>query len=260
MNPDMKQETFEKAKRLRFHSLPHLWAEGTLEHRAFLAQVVVAESEERSRRRFNMCLKKTSLKHWRPMAEFDWNWPKKIDRPLLENLLTLDFLEGRGNVVLMGPNGVGKTMIAQNLVHQAAIRGLPARFVECSTLLTTLVKETHSSGLEKALQAFAKPKLLAIDELGYLSFEAKHADLLFQLIHRRVETGSTIITTNRAFGQWTEVFPNASSLTALLDRLLERADVVQIEGPSYRAKNFEERKRQRQQKKPLDMEELQKIF
>ncbi len=256
----MKQDTFDKAKKLRFHAAPYLWEEGTAEQRAYLARVVGEEFAERHRRKLNMCLKKAHLKHWNPMSSFDWTWPSKVDRALIEELLTLDFLEGRGNVVLMGPNGVGKTMIATNLIHQAALKGIPARFVECSTLLATLVKEAHSSGLERALQSFTKPKLLAIDELGYLSFEAKHADLLFQLIHRRAQSGSTIITTNRSFGQWTEVFPNSSSLTALLDRLLERADVIKIEGNSYRAKNFEARKLQRQKKGKSEAEIHTEIF
>ncbi len=237
----MKTEMLLLAKSLRIHALEILWDELSHENRLNIRHFLDEEAKERQRRRLNLYLRKASLKNLTPMTEFDWGWPKKLNRNLVEELFTLDFIKDCGNVVLVGPNGVGKTMLAMNLVEQAAQKGIHAKFVECSTLLSTLVKESTTVGLEKALQSFVKPKLLAIDEVGYLSFDSRHADLLFQLIHKRTQQSSTIITTNKSFGEWREVFPNAASLTALIDRLLERAEVVLIEGNSYRVKRFEER-------------------
>ena len=200
-----------------------------------------AAPDLRQQRSLARYVKSNGIVDMEPMANFDWDWPKKIDRDQIEELFNLDFLGERANVVLVGSAGIGKTMIAKNLVDHASRRGQAALFVESSRLMADLVSETTRRGLEQALARYTKPKLLAIDELGYLSYDARFADLLFQLIHRRTKQASTIITTNRSFAEWPSVFPNAASVTALVDRVIERCEVVHIEGESYRGKRFAER-------------------
>ncbi len=148
-------------------------------------------------------------------------------------------------MILAGPNGVGKTMIAQNLVHAAVLRGYTARPVTASELLNDLAAQEGSGALGRRLTRVCRPALLAIDEVGYLSYDTRHADLLFEVISRRYQQRSTIITTNRPFQEWNQVFPNASCVVALVDRIVHRAEVVQIEGASYRLKEAKEREARR---------------
>ena len=166
---------------------------------------------------------------------------QKIDRELVEELLTLDFLKEAGNAVLLGPSGTGKTTIAKNLVHQAVLLGHSALFITASELLNDLVAQESTPALGRRMRRYCQPALLAIDEVGYLSYDSRHADLLFQVVSRRTEQRSTIVTTNKPFGEWGGVFPNASCVVALVDRLVQRAEVVQIDGESYRLKDAQER-------------------
>ncbi|MEW5705177.1 MAG: ATP-binding protein, partial [Pseudomonadota bacterium] len=186
---------------------------------------------------------------FKPLADFDWNWPKKIDRDLIEDLFCLDFIAENGNVVLAGPNGVGKTLIAQNLAYQAVLKGHTVRFITASELLNELAAQDSPSALARRLRCFSRPTLLVIDEVGYLSYNTRHADLLFDIVSRRHQQRSTIITTNRIFSEWHEVFPNASSVVALIDRLVHKAEVVTIDGESYRLKEAKERSEQRRQER-----------
>lgn len=190
-------------------------------------------------------LQGTRLRDFEPLAGFDWAWPKRIRRDEIEDLFTLEFLKDKMNIVFLGPSGVGKTTFAQNLVHEAARKGHEAMFVEAIVMLGDLIGEQTRSGVEKALKKYAKPKLLAIDEVGYLSYDSRHADLLLRVIQMRHRTCSTVVTTNRPFSEWREMFPNASSVVALVDRLAENCAVVQIEGDSYRGKRALERRTQR---------------
>jgi DNA replication protein DnaC len=140
-------------------------------------------------------------------------------------------------------------MLTQNLVHQAALAGYPSRFVTASQLLNELAAEKSPSSLSRRLGAVARPQLLAIDEVGYLSYDSEHADLLFEVVSRRHESKSTILTTNRPFSEWGAVFPNASCVVALVDRLVHRAEVVPIEADSYRLKEAKEREAERTAKR-----------
>ena len=145
------------------------------------------------------------------------------------------------NVVLMGPNGVGKSMLACNLGHQALIEGKTVLFTTAGQLLGDLAALDSDSLLRRRIRHYAAPDLLLIDEVGYLSYSNRHADLLFELISRRYEHKSTVITTNRAFKEWGEVFPNAACTVSLIDRLVHRCEVVAIEGESYRLKEAKAR-------------------
>ena len=202
-------------------------------------QVAALEEKERARRGIERRLKRSRLETFKPMADFDWNWPTKIERPLVESILRLDFLEEPRNVVLAAPQGLGKTMIAQNVAHNAALAGHGVLFISAAQLLLDLGAQESARALERRLKHYAKIGLLVLDEIGFLAFDNRNADLLFQVISRRYEKKSTVLTTNLAFSAWPTIFPNATCATALIDRVVHHADVVAIEGESYRAREAE---------------------
>lgn len=155
------------------------------------------------------------------------------------------------NVVLVGPNGVGKTTLARNLAHRAVIHGHTVLFTSAGQLLGDLAALDSDSALRRRLRHYAAPALLCIDEVGYLSYSNRHADLLFELISRRYEQKCTLVTTNRPFAEWREVFPNAACVVSMVDRLMHNAEIVAIDGDSYRVKEARERAEQRaKQRKP----------
>ena len=198
------------------------------------------EERERQQRSLERRIRNAKLGSFKPLADFDWSWPEQIDQELVEELLSLGFLRDQANVVLLGPHGVGKTTIAQNLTYQAVLAGYTARHLSASELLNDLAGQVTPSALAKRLQHYQRPVLLAIDEVGYLSYDSRFADLLFEVVSRR-EGKSTVITTNRPFSEWKVVFPDATSVVALIDRLIHRVEIVKIEGKSYRKKESEER-------------------
>lgn len=213
--------------------------------------VLSIEEQERSRRGLQRRLKRSRLERFKPMVDFDWNWPSKIDRPLVESALRLDFIEDARNIVLVAPQGLGKSMIAQNIVHQAVIQGHGALFISAAQLLLDLAAQESARALERRFKHYARVGLLVIDEIGFLAFDARNADLLFQVITRRYEKKSVVLTTNLAFRDWSTIFPNATCATALIDRVVHHADVIAIEGESYRAREADaQAKARRARKKP----------
>ncbi|MCP4379286.1 MAG: ATP-binding protein, partial [bacterium] len=145
----------------------------------------------------------------------------------------------------VGPNGVGKSTIARNIAHQAVLQGHNVLFTGASQMLNELAAQDGDGALKRRLAQYARPHLLAIDEVGYLSYSNRHADLLFEIVSRRYEERSTLITTNRPFQEWSEVFPNAACVVSLVDRLVHHSEIITIEGESYRLKEAKEH-RQRQ--------------
>jgi DNA replication protein DnaC len=202
-------------------------------------QVATIEDKDRAQRGLERRLKRSRLEQFKPMADFDWSWPTKIDRPLVESVVRLDFLDEPRNVVLAAPQGLGKTMIAQNVAQQAILRGYGVLFISAAQLLLDLGAQESTRALERRLQHYAKIGLLILDEIGFLAFDSRNADLLFQVISRRYEKKSTVLTTNLAFRDWPSIFPNATCATALIDRVVHHADVIAIEGDSYRAREAE---------------------
>ncbi|MEI6219135.1 MAG: IS21-like element helper ATPase IstB [bacterium] len=223
-------------------------AKGRWSARQMLEHLAQIEAGERSRRSLESRLRLSGIKSFKPMADFDWAWPEKIERDVIERALTMDFLHEGRNLVLVGANGLGKTMIAQNLCHAAVLAGSSALFRSAPALLEDLHRQTPE-GRRRKLRGYANVGLLCIDEVGYLSFDDKAADLLYEVINRRYERKSVVITTNRPFKEWNEVFPNATCIVTMLDRLLHHAEVTLIEGESYRVKESEIEAAARRRKK-----------
>ena len=216
--------------------------------RQVLEQVAQVEADERSRSSLERRLRLSGIKSFKPMADFDWSWPAKIERDVLERALALDFIQEGRNLVLVGRNGLGKTMIAQNICHAAVLAGSSVLFRSAPALLEELQRQS-AEGRRRKLRSYANVGLLCIDEVGYLSFDDKAADLLYEVINRRYERKSVIVTTNRPFKEWNEVFPNATCIVTLLDRLLHHADVTVLEGNSYRVRESEQETAARRRRK-----------
>ena len=204
-------------------------------HGRFLEHLIAGEAARRDEALVRRRVKAARLPSIKTLDGFDWSWPKKINRAQIQQLFRLDFLSQHGNVVLLGGVGVGKTHLAIALAHTACLQGQTTLFASAVDIVNTLAAAQATGGIKRELARLLKPALLVVDELGYLPIDKFGADALFQVISQRYERGSTVITTNRAFKQWPEVFNNDSTLTsALLDRLLHHAESVVIEGPSYR--------------------------
>jgi DNA replication protein DnaC len=213
-----------------------------------LEQLAQSEIAERSRRSLERRLRLSGIKRFKPMADFEWTWPAKIEREIIERAFTLDFIPEARNLVLVGRNGLGKTMIAQNICHAAVLAGHSVVFRSAAALLEELHRQSPE-GRRYKLRTYANVGLLCIDEVGYLSFDDKAADLLYEVINRRYERKPVILTTNRPFKEWNEVFPNATCIVTLLDRLLHHADVTVIDGDSYRVRESEQETAARRRKK-----------
>jgi len=155
-------------------------------------------------------------------------------------MMQLDFLSTASNIILLGSNGVGKSTIAQNIAYQAVMQGHTVLFTTAANMLNDLAAQDGDNALRRRLKHYARPTLLIIDEVGYLTYSNRHADLMFEIINQRYEQRSTLVTTNLPFAQWNEVFPNASCVVSLIDRLVHHSEVIAIEGKSYRMKEAKE--------------------
>lgn len=231
----------EQVAELKLHGLLAHWDELDEQALTQLAQWVDWESRERQQRGLQRRLRAARIGRFKPLADFDWDWPTQCDRDAITALMRLAFLAEGLNIVLVGPNGVGKTLIAQNLAYQAVMQGHSALFTTAAQMLTDLAGQDGDLALRRRLAHYARPDLLVIDEIGYLSYGTRHADLLFEIINRRYERKPTLITTNRPFAEWGEVFPNAACVVSIVDRLIHHAEVLVIEGESYRMREAKER-------------------
>jgi DNA replication protein DnaC len=213
-----------------------------------LEHVVTLEAQDRARRSLERRLSRSKRGRFKPIADYDWSWPKRIDRDGIEAALRLEFLERAGNLVLVAPQGLGKTMIAKNIAHHAIQAGHSVLFVTAAQMLLDLAGQDSARALDRRLRHYHRYALLVVDEIGYLSYDNRNADLFFQVVSRRYEQKSLVLTTNLAFSDWPTVFPNATSATALIDRLVHHADVIAIEGESYRRREAEADKKSRRRK------------
>lgn len=238
--PKTNDELTAQLKRLDLRvtaqSLEDLLTRATTQHwgpRQLLEEVARSETQDLARRSLERRLAQARLHRFKPLVDFNWGWPKKIDRGWVERALTLEFLTQGRNLVLCGPHGVGKTMIAKNIAYTAVLAGYTVLFRTAGDLLADL--DSDSPGLRRRkFRFYARPALLAIDEVGQITYDSHAADLLFEIVNHRYERNSIVVTTNRGFKGWNAVFPNATSVAALLDRLTHHADITLIQGDSYR--------------------------
>ena len=206
----------------------------------WVERVIDIEDRERKRRSLERRLANARIGAFKPVADFDWTWPKRIDRPLIEELLSLAFVGDATNIILVGPNGIGKTMLIKNILHHAVLSGFTARFTMASDMLHELAAQDSGASLARRLRRFTGPQLLAIDEVGYLNYDNRYADLLFEVVTRRYLTQPVLISTNKPFSEWADVFSSAACVVTLVDRLIHRSEIVQLDGESYRLREAKE--------------------
>ncbi len=247
----MTQATLEQLRQsatdLKLYGLLAHWDE--LDHPTpdWVGQLLNWEASERQQRGLQRRLRNARLGAFKPLADFDWQWPKLLDQAAVLSLMNLAFMQQDKplNPIFIGSNGTGKTSIAKNIAHQAVLNGYTVMFTTAAQMLNDLAAIDSDSGLKRRLKYYAQPQLLVIDELGYLSYSNRHADLLFEIINRRYETRSTLVTTNRPFDEWNEVFPNAACVVSLVDRLIHHSEILVFEGDSYRMKEATEKKQRK---------------
>ena len=190
---------------------------------------VVAES------RAQAALKRSGIFPATTLDAYDFDYPKQIDRDIVAKAATLDFIRDKSNVVFIGPSGVGKTHLANAIGQLACLRGYRVRFAIAADLVNDLVAGQAKNTLQRRLAMWAAYDLLLVDELGYLSFDARGSDLLYQVFNRRYQRSSTIVTTNLPFKDWGQLFPSAAAASAIADRLVHRGVLVHITGKSKRS-------------------------
>ena len=207
-----------------------------------VAAIVEVERRDRNRRSLERRAKFSRIGSFKPIADYDFEYPTKISRAMVQRAIALTFFEDGGNIVLIGPHGVGKTMILKNICHEAVAAGHTARFLTAGQLIGDLTGTDSPTALQRKIKQLCRVDLLGIDELGYLSYNSRAADLLFEIVSRRHEERRPIVlSTNLAYKDWGTVFPNATCTVALVDRLTHRADTIRIVGESWRRKEAEER-------------------
>ena len=212
-------------------------AEKQFSHSSFFANMIYGEANAKKERAAQRRIQQARFPVIKTLEEFRWEHPGKINRDLIRHLFTLEFVERKANAVFLGGPGLGKTHLLTALAYQACSRGCRVRFDTAINIINRLDAAQKTGNFGAAMRTYTSPHILCIDELGYLPINQRGADLLFQVISSRYERGSMIITSNRQFDKWPEIFNNDPTITsAILDRILHHCEVVVIEGTSYRMK------------------------
>ncbi len=204
------------------------------DHVRYLSHLAEAEAGLKQDRATERRIRLARFPVIKTLDAFQWSWPEKINRLQVQNLFRLEFIKDKGNVIVLGDVGLGKTHLAIALGHQACLKGHSVLFVTAIDVINALAAAQTSGRLMQEMKKYTRPALLVLDELGYLPINKQGADLLFQVISHRYEQGAMMITSNRAFKNWPEIFNNDSTLTSgLLDRLLHHSQTVVIEGKAF---------------------------
>lgn len=220
-----------------FEALAKQAAQDHLSHVAYLTHLSEGETNRRQERAVARRIQQARFPVIKTLEQFSWSWPKKINRPQIQNLFRTQFIQEKSNAVFLGGVGLGKTHLAIALGYEACLKGHSVLFTSTIEAINTLIAAKKAGRLKYELNKYLKPALLVLDELGYLPIDKQGADLLFQMISGRYERGSLLITSNRAYKEWAEIFNNDATLTsAALDRLVHHCETAVIEGPSYRTR------------------------
>jgi DNA replication protein DnaC len=225
--------------RENYESMAKQAAEKQWDHVHYLAELIQAQTHQRRDRATERRISQARFPQIKTLEQFNWSWPKKINQQQVRNLFRLKWIEDKSNVIFISGVGLGKTHLATALGYEACLKGYSVLFSTAVEAINNLTAAKAAGRLKQELNKYLKPDLIVCDELGYLPIDKTGADLLFQIISHRYEKGSLIVTTNRVFKDWPEIFNNDSTLTsALLDRLLHHTETVVIEGDSYRMKEI----------------------
>ena len=234
----------EKAKALGLYGVLRNWEQFGASD--WLPHLIECEEQERAKRGLERRTKSSRLGRFKPLADFDWSHPQEIDRARIEALFSLEFIVDVTNIILVGPSGAGKTMIAQNLAHHAVLQGYTSLFVTTSALLHDLAEQRTSSALTARLKHYARPDILVIDELGYFDPSTSNAEHLFELVTHRYQSKPIVLTSNLGVSQWSSVFPSSACLVPMVDRLIHYSEILTITvNESFRLKDARIREAQR---------------
>jgi DNA replication protein DnaC len=207
-------------------------------HVDYLARLIDGEAQSRQQRAVVRRIAAARFPTLKLLEDFQWSWPKKINRAQVQNLFRLAFVPDKANVIFLGGVGLGKSHLACALGHAACLAGHSVRFTTAVDIINTLTAAQINHRLKVELKKLTSPSVLVIDEVGYLPIDKTGADLLFQVISQRYERGPIVLTTNQPYKSWPKLFNNDATLaSAVLDRLLHHAETVVIEGKSYRMKD-----------------------
>jgi len=213
-------------------------AKKQMTHMQFISSAIASEANEKLQRSSERRIRQARFPVIKTLEQFQWDYPAEINRDLIRHLFGLDFIGRHANVIFLGPPGIGKSHLAVALSYHACMHGHSVRFETAINVINRLEAAQKAGNLGQILRSFTGPDLLCLDELGYLPVDRRGADLLFQVISSRYETGSMIVTSNRQFNQWPVIFDNDKTITsAILDRLLHHSEVVVIGGTSFRMRN-----------------------
>lgn len=233
---NLEQLKLEKIRSYLPNYLDEIIKKGIPFQTAFL-ELTDKEIEDRNERASQIQIKISAFPYKKELCDFDFDYQPSINKNEIEDLNTLRFLEKHENILFIGSSGVGKTHLAISIGITAAKKRYSVYFISCHDLITQLNKAHYENKLDTRIKHFCRYELLIIDEIGYLPVDKQGANLLFQLIAKRYEKHSTIITTNMVFSKWGEVFSDNTLANAILDRLLHHSHIINITGNSYRIKD-----------------------
>ncbi len=207
-------------------------------HVEFLRRMLEGEANLRADRSTQRRINNARFPVIKTLEQFDWLWPRKINRQQIQNLFRLQFVEQKANVIFLGSVGLGKSHLGIALGYQACLQGHRTLFASTADIINSLSAAQAAHKLSTELKKYLRPDLLIIDELGFMPIDKHGADMIFQVISRRYEKGAIILTSNKSFKNWPSIFNNDSTVTsAILDRLLHHSETVTIQGKSYRMKD-----------------------